>query len=69
MIARRHLLQALHHALKRSPAVALLGPRQTGKTTLAHSFAKTQGARFFGLEDPADRVALQNPMLTLGPLM
>ena len=67
--ARDHLLlQSLQQGLQRSPAVALLGPRQTGKTTLAHSFAKSQSARFFDLEDPADRVALQNPMLTLGPL-
>jgi predicted AAA+ superfamily ATPase len=68
MVARDHLLQSLQHGLQRSPAVALLGPRQTGKTTLAHSFAKFQSARFFDLEDPADRVALQNPMLTLRPL-
>ena len=68
MIAREYLLQSIQHGLQRSPAVALLGPRQTGKTTLAHSLAKTQGARFFDLENPADRVALQNPMLTLGPL-
>ena len=68
VIARDYLLQSLQHGLQRSPAVTLLGPRQTGKTTLAHSFAKSQSARFFDLEDPADRVALQNPMLTLGPL-
>jgi len=68
MIARGYLLQSLQRGLQRAPAVALLGPRQTGKTTLAHSFANSQGARFFDLEDPADRAALQNPMLALGPL-
>ena len=68
VISREYLLQSIQHGLQRSPAVALLGPRQTGKTTLAHLFALTQGARFFDLEDPADRAALQNPMLTLGPL-
>jgi predicted AAA+ superfamily ATPase len=68
IIAREYLLHSLQHGLQRSPAVALSGPLQTGKTRLAHSFAQTQGARFFDLEDPADRVALQNPMLTLGPL-
>jgi hypothetical protein len=39
MIARliqRRLLAALSSAVAEVPAVALLGPRQVGKTTLAH---------------------------------
>jgi predicted AAA+ superfamily ATPase len=38
--------------LDASPAVALLGPRQCGKTTLARSF----GGRYFDLEQAGDRV-------------
>jgi predicted AAA+ superfamily ATPase len=38
--------------LATSPAVALLGPRQCGKTTLARSF----GGRYYDLEQAADRL-------------
>ena len=41
MILRR-LLADLSTALIESPAVALLGPRQAGKTTLALEVAKTR---------------------------
>jgi hypothetical protein len=41
--------------LSRYPAVALLGTRQTGKTTLAKEF---QG-RYFDLENPQDRLRLE----------
>jgi predicted AAA+ superfamily ATPase len=40
--------------LRDSPAVALVGPRQCGKTTLA----KTLSKRYFDLEQPGDRVKL-----------
>lgn len=40
--------------LRRSPAVALLGPRQSGKTTLA----KSLGGRYFDLEQEEDRLRL-----------
>lgn len=40
--------------LRRHPAVALLGPRQSGKTTLARAFA----GRYYDVEQPADRVRL-----------
>jgi len=36
------------------PAVALIGPRQSGKTTLARSF----GGRYFDLEQDTDRLRL-----------
>jgi len=68
VIRRDYLLAALGTALQRSPAVALLGPRQTGKTTIARAIAEAHHSRFFDLEDPADQAALQNPMLALGSL-
>jgi predicted AAA+ superfamily ATPase len=40
--------------LRDFPAVALVGPRQCGKTTLAKALSK----RYFDLEQPADRVRL-----------
>ena len=44
-------------ALERGPIVALLGPRQCGKTTLAREIGGG-GANFFDLESSSDRQAL-----------
>jgi uncharacterized protein len=45
-----------------SPAVALLGPRQVGKTTLARSLAAaTPGALYLDLESSEDRARLSQP--------
>ncbi len=55
-------------ATQRAPVTALLGPRQCGKTTLAHTFAAGRHATFFDLESQPDRQRLQNPELVLGPL-
>nr|MCU0869561.1 ATP-binding protein [Burkholderiales bacterium] len=53
-------------ALSRSPAVALLGARQVGKTTLARRVAATHpGAVFLDLEDPADLLKLDDAALFL----
>ncbi len=51
---KRRLAGLLGRYLKLFPAVALLGPRQCGKTTLARSL----GGRYFDLEDPAERLRL-----------
>ena len=66
MIARKELSEAVETALKRSRCVALLGPRQCGKTTLAREIASARGATFFDLEDPDDDARLQNARLVLG---
>lgn len=59
----------LRRALKRSPVVALLGPRQCGKTTLARRLVAGAAARMFDLEHSADRRVLsQAAERTLGPL-
>jgi uncharacterized protein len=56
--------------LRRSPAVAILGPRQSGKTTLAADIRRAWPGRSvaFDLEDPGDLASLADPMLTLRPL-
>lgn len=47
-------------ALGRQAAVALLGPRQVGKTTLALHIAETTNALYLDLEDRADREKLSD---------
>lgn len=47
------------------PAVAILGPRQCGKTTLAKDF---QPDHFFDLENPEDWQFLENPKVNLDKL-
>jgi len=64
MIPRR-LLAALTAALGESPAAVLLGPRQSGKTTLAHEVARTRPAVYLDLESEADRAKLSEPELYL----
>jgi hypothetical protein len=55
----------LNDRLGEFPAVALLGPRQCGKTTLARTLLSKEGAVFFDLENPIDRTALDDPLLAL----
>lgn len=51
--------------LDSTPAVALLGPRQTGKTTLALAIAQTRPSVYLDLESAADRARLVEPELYL----
>ena len=68
MIKREQYLKSVEKALKRNPVVALIGPRQCGKTTLARSL-KTQGeVSYFDLEDPSTAMAFENAMSVLSPL-
>lgn len=60
MIPRR-LLPALTSALAETPAAALLGPRQVGKTTLALEVANGRPAVHLDLESEADRTKLAEP--------
>ncbi len=64
MIPRR-LQLALSSALAEVPAVALLGPRQVGKTTLALEVAGTRPAIYLDLESETDRAKLAVPELYL----
>ncbi|MDO8541066.1 MAG: ATP-binding protein [Opitutaceae bacterium] len=65
MISRPQLLTRLREALNAFPVVALIGPRQSGKTTLARAYAGENPAGYFDLEDPTDVSRLQNPKLAL----
>ncbi len=55
---------------RRFPVVALLGPRQVGKTTLARQLAASwRGpSRALDLESAEDLALLADPLLTLRPL-
>ena len=68
MINRPYYLKRLSEATRRSPITALLGPRQCGKTTLAHLFSEERQATFFDLESYPDQRRLENPELVLGSL-
>ena len=67
MIARRQTSR-LKSLLKQSPAVALLGPRQAGKTTLALQVAEHATSTYLDLERPADRAKLRDAEEYLAPL-
>jgi predicted AAA+ superfamily ATPase len=64
MIARR-AFQTVAQALARQAAVALTGPRQIGKTTLALAIAAQREAIYLDLEARADRAKLADPALFL----
>ncbi|MGB4598592.1 MAG: ATP-binding protein [Trichlorobacter sp.] len=70
MIQRRFHLERLREGLTEFPVVALLGPRQVGKTTLARQLAASWPGptRHFDLEDPEDQARLGDPSFALRPL-
>jgi predicted AAA+ superfamily ATPase len=65
MIERQRLRAAVATALTRAPVVALVGPRQVGKTTLARTFLQQASENFLDLEQPESEALLANPMLAL----
>ena len=65
MIERKRYAQQLSQASKRSPVVALLGPRQCGKTTLARWCGEKELAAYYDLESQPDLIRLQNPEMML----
>jgi len=68
MIDRSALEAAVRAALARSPAVALVGPRQVGKTTLARRLLGAGSAQWFDLEDPQVEAQLAAPLTALKDL-
>jgi predicted AAA+ superfamily ATPase len=61
----RNITQQLHHELAHMSAVALLGPRQVGKTTLALDVARARASLYLDLESERDRAKLAEPELYL----
>lgn len=68
MIQRPRWLAEIGAALKRSRVTALIGPRQSGKTTLARQIVPPDSPAYFDLEDPRSLARLAEPMTALAPL-
>ncbi|AQQ72134.1 hypothetical protein SMSP2_02515 [Limihaloglobus sulfuriphilus] len=66
MISRR-LENAIRKSLEFSPAVGIVGPRQSGKTTLARMIARNYGKPVIhlDLENPQDVIKLDHPQIYL----
>ena len=59
---------SVKRALARSPVVAIIGPRQCGKTTLARQLVSAGSANYFDLEDPVSLARLDQPLTALRDL-
>lgn len=71
MIQRRDYIERILERLRHYPVVAMPGPRQAGKTTLAGMLAEAipdLEVHRFDLESPTDQARLANPELALGTL-
>ncbi len=60
-------IELLKKLIKDNPIVAILGPRQCGKTTLSHQFSSQwpSSVTAFDLENPRDTQRLRDPLLAL----
>lgn len=69
-LARDAHVDRLTRLIRENPAVALLGARQVGKTTLAKAIARERKGPVtrFDLENPEDVRQLDEPLLALAPL-
>lgn len=68
---RQQFLDNISYQFTVNPAVALLGPRQCGKTTLARAYVESMQpgpVHYFDLENPSDLNRLEDPMLVLPSL-
>lgn len=66
---RNSFISQIDFQFKIHSVCGLLGPRQVGKTTLAHQYAeKFLNVHFFDLEDPFDLTRLENPMALLSSI-
>jgi len=70
MIPRPHHFETVLQRLAEFPVAAIIGARQTGKTTIARAIAANWGANahHFDLQDPRSDAILSSPMLALEPL-
>jgi len=59
----RNLAVTIHNRLQHNPVVAILGPRQCGKTTLAGEITEPiKKSVYLDLENPADLAKLDDPL-------
>ncbi len=68
---REQFIQKIQQAFEVHSVVAILGPRQCGKTTLAKAFAKNLALpreNYFDLEDITDQIRLEKPKLALSDI-
>ena len=68
MLDRKDLALSIGTALRRSRAVVLSGPRQSGKSTLAQTFLGRESPNYFDLENPLHESRLAEPHSTLSRL-
>ena len=68
LLPRTELQIAVRHALRRSRAVVLNGPRQSGKSTIAQGFLARDSPNDFDLENPLHEARLAQPVDTLSRL-
>ncbi len=69
MITRARHVRVVHGLLRTTPVVAIVGPRQSGKTTFAaHVASERKRHTRFDLESPRDLERLRDPLLALEPL-
>jgi len=68
MLIRAEPLVRIRRALRRSRVVALVGPRQCGKTTLAREIVAPASANYFDLEDTVSVERLAQPRTALASL-
>ncbi len=59
----RLIEEKIHRSLSRSPATAILGPRQCGKSTTARMMLKNRPSIYLDLQDRVDRNKLAEPEL------
>jgi predicted AAA+ superfamily ATPase len=62
---RRRATQQVESRLEHMPAVALMGPRQVGKTTLAIEMARSRPSAYLDLQSAEDVARIENPNLYL----
>lgn len=68
MIERTNLLRETQESLNHNRVVALIGPRQCGKTTLARQILAPDSSNYFDLENPVSLARLDEPMTALQEL-
>lgn len=68
-VQRTKMVEEVHTLVGQFPIVAIVGPRQVGKTTLARQIGTAfDNVHTFDLEDPADLARLADPGLALRSL-